>query len=141
MATEDSTISARRAGGVVGKARVACTQLLKFVVNGNTVVKDSIILPAGSYFRGVTFDTPTAISGTPTTCNCRVGTTDTGQDVVADVDAKAQGHIAATIVAALDKVGGFVASDTTLFGQVTTAGGTASAGTIYGLVSYDAPTF
>jgi hypothetical protein len=143
MATEDQTAQARRSAGVTGAAtaRNRCTRAIDLTVSGNTTVKDSTItLPAGSYFRAVTLDTPTAISGSPTTCNVRVGTTDTGQDVVADVDAKAQGHISATIVASLDKVGAFALA-TTLFAQVTTSGGSGSAGTIRVLVDYDAPVF
>lgn len=126
----------------MGQARTACTILLTLTVNGNTTVKDSTItLPAGSIFRAVQIETPTTISGTPSSCNVRVGTADAGQQVVADVDAKSQGHIAATIVTAFDKVGSFSAAAQQLFAQVTTSGGTGSAGTIYVFVSYDAPIF
>jgi hypothetical protein len=143
MATEDQSTQARRSNGVTGSAtaRTRCTRAIDLTVAGNNTVKDSTItLPAGSLFRAVTLDTPTAISGSPSSCNVRVGTTDTGQEVVADVDAKAQGHITGTIVAGLDKVGGFT-SATQLFAQVTTSGGTGSAGTIRLLVDYDAPVF
>lgn len=139
MATEDTTLATRRGAGT--PARAGARQLATFTVNGNTTAKVPITLPAGSWFRGITLDTPTAISGTPTSCNFRAGTADTGQQVVADVDAKAQGHISTTIVAALDKVGGFLAADTVLFLQVTTAGGTSSAGTIYAFVDYDPPVY
>jgi hypothetical protein len=118
---------------------VPSRQLLTFTVNGNTTVKAQAVLPAGAIFRGITLDTPAAVGGTPSSCNFRCGTADTGQQVTADVDAKAQGHISTTVVAALDKVGGFSAADTTLFAQVTTAGGTSSTGTIYAFVDYDAP--
>ncbi len=144
MATEDQFQQARRSNGVSGSttARTRCTRAIDLAIAGNTTVKDggTIQLPAGSIFRAVTLDTPAAISGTPTTANVRVGTSDTGQEVVADVDAKAQGHISCTIVASLDKVGGF-ASTVTLYPQVTTAGGTSSAGTVRVLVDYDAPVF
>ncbi len=69
----------------------------------------------------------------------RAGLTDTGQEIVADVDAKALGHVNATIVAALDKVGGFLNADMTLYLQLTTAGGTAPAGTVHAIIDYDAP--
>jgi len=140
MATEDQYLESRRGAGT--PARAACTKLVTLTVSGNSTVKDtSVTLPAGSYFRSVQIETPTAISGTPTSCNVRVGTADTGQQIVADVDAKAQGHIAATIVAALDKIGGFSASDTQIFCQVVTSGGTSSAGTINLLIGYDAPNY
>lgn len=134
MATIEAVISGRH-----NSQYVASRQLITLVVSGNSTVKAQAILPTGSIFRGITWDTPVAITGTPTTCNVRVGTADAGQQVVADVDLKAQGHSSSTIVAALDKVGGFSTADTTLFLQVVTAGGTSSAGTIYGFVDYDAP--
>lgn len=142
MPTEDQMLSGQRGANLDGiPAQTFVTKKVAITVNGNTTVKAQVVLPAGSIFRSITLDTPTAISGSPSSSNFRAGTSDTGQQVVADVDAKAQGHISATIVAALDKVGGFSASNTTLYLQVTTAGGTSSAGTIYALVSYDAPVF
>lgn len=140
MATEDATLNTKRGAGI--PARVRVSKLISLTVNGNTTVKDSsVVVPAGSYYRAHTIDTPTAISGTPTTCNVRIGTADAGQQILADVDAKAQGHITGTVVAALDKVGGFASADTTLFAQVVTSGGTSSAGKIYILVDYDAPNY
>lgn len=141
MATSDQFIASKRAAGA-GQARTACSRLMTFTVAGTGTLSDSTItLPAGSWFRGVTLDTPTAISGVPTTCNFRFGTAAAGQQIVSDVDAKGQGHISTTIVAGFDKVGTFVAADTPLFGQLVTTGGTAPAGTIYALVSYDSPVF
>lgn len=143
MATEDQVAQARRSNGVTGvaTARARCTRAIDLTVNGNTTVKDSTItLPAGSYFRAVTVDTPTAISGSPTSCNVAVGTTDGGTDIMANTDCKAQGHTTGTIVAALDKVGGFT-SAIQVFIQVATAGGSSSAGTIRVLIDYDAPVF
>ena len=138
MATSDQYLATRRAAGT-SQARVGARQLMTFTVNGNTTVTSQVTLPAGSWFRGVTTDTPTAISGTPTTCNFRAGTAAAGQQVVADVDLKGQGHVTTTVVAALDKVGAFLAADTVIYGQVVTAGGTSSAGTIYAFVDYDPP--
>lgn len=140
MATEAQYQATRRGAG--SAAQVLCSKVVAFTVNGNTTVKDSTItLPAGSTFHSITLDTPTAISGTPTTCNFRAGIADTGATIVADVDAKGQGHIACTIVAALNKISLAASADTPLFLQVTTSGGTASAGTIYAIVNYSAPAF
>lgn len=136
MATIDQCIQAGRGAG----SRSAARRLVSFTVAGNSTVKDaSVVLPAGSWLRGVTLDTPAAISGSPSSVNFRAGLSDTGQEIVADVDAKGQGHINATIVAGLDKVGGFLNADTTLYLQLTTAGGTASAGTVHAIIDYDAP--
>ena len=77
--------------------------------------------------------------GTPTTCNVTIGTTDGGTDIMAAADAHTQGHIAGVIAATFDKVSGVTALLNTLYIQVTTAGGTSSAGTINVLVSYDPP--
>lgn len=134
MATEQAYMAA---GAGVG-SRFASDQLSALVVAGNTTVKGPITVPQGSWLKSISIETPTAISGTPTTCNVSVGTTDGGVDIVAAVDCKAAADVAATIVTAFDKINGLAAL-TTLFIQVTTAGGTASAGTINVLVSYAAP--
>jgi len=128
--------------GVGTPAMNVVSKLVTFTVAGTGTLSDaSVTLPAGSVFHSVTLDTPVAISGTPTTCNLRVGTAAAGQQIVADVDAKGQGHISTTIVAALDKVGGFSASDTPIYLQLVTTGGTAPAGNIYAIVNYGAPGF
>jgi hypothetical protein len=134
LATEESTNQGRHYSQYVPSR-----QLLTFTVNGNTTVKAQAVLPIGAIIRAIAVETPAAVGGTPSSCNFRCGTADTGQQVVADVDAKAAGHIAATIVAALDKVGTAAAADTTLFAQLTTAGGTSSTGTVYAIVDYDSP--
>lgn len=140
MATDDQYYSALRAAGDGIAAKVRVTQKVNFTVAGATTVSATVVLPAGSDFRGITLDTPVAISGGPTSCLFRAGTALAGQQVVADVDAKGQGHIAATIVAALDKGGVAAASATTIFLAVTTIGG-GTAGTIECFVEYDAPIF
>lgn len=96
-------------------------------MNGNSTVKLNTPIPA-SWVTSVGTSTPTAISGTPTSCNVRVGITDTGQEVVADVDLKAQQNSTATIVASFAR---YANTASNLFVQVTTSGGTSSAGTIY----------
>lgn len=140
MPTQDQMDSALRSAysGVAAKVRV--TQKATFTVNGATTVLGTAVLPAGSDFRAITLDTPTAISGAPTSCLFRAGTALHGQQVVADVDAKAQGHIAATIVAALDKGNVAALATTTIFMEVTTVGG-GTAGPIVAYVEYDAPIF
>ena len=133
MATEDSYI---QSGHGVG-SRSSARQLSVLTVNGANTVKGPITVPAGSWLNAIAIETPSAITGTPTNCNVTVGTTDGGSDIVAAVDCKGQGHVAATIATAFDKVGG-LATLNTLFIQVASTG-TAPAGTINVLVSYDAP--
>lgn len=135
MATDDQFIQAGHGAG----SRSAARAKISFTVSGNGTMKDSAVLPAGSWFRGITLETPVAISGAPSSVNFRAGLSDAGQEAVADIDAKGQGHINTTIVAALDKVGGFLNADTNLYLQLTTAGGTASAGTVHAIIDYDAP--
>lgn len=140
MATEDETLASRRGAGTA-QARVGARQLVTLTVNGNTTLKGQITIPANSWFRGITLDTPVAITGTPTHSNFRAGLTDGGQDFVADVDAKAAGHIACTVVAALDKANVTAGADTVIFYQLTTAGGTASAGPVEVFADYDPPVY
>ena len=120
-------------------ARPGATQIATLVVNGNTTVKAQIVVPANSWLKAIAVETPVAITGTPSTCNVSIGTTDGGTDIMAATAAASQGHIAGTIAASFDKVLGLV-SLTTLFVQVVTSGGTTPAGTINVLVSYDPPT-
>jgi len=135
LATENSFLNNALRG--VG-SRACSKQNLALTVNGNSTVAGTISIPDGSWYDACSIETPTAISGTPTSCLVRVGVTLHGQEIVADVDAKSQGHIAATIVAAFDKVAGLVGKNT-LYIEVTTSGGTSSAGTINILSRYDAP--
>lgn len=135
MATENKFLNDQLRG--IG-SRLSSSGLASPVVAGNSTVKFQIIVPDGSWLDAVSIETPTAISGSPTSSLVRLGTTDGGVDIVAAVDAKSQGHIASTIVAAFDKIGGLVGF-TILFGQVITSGGTASAGTINVRASYAAP--
>jgi hypothetical protein len=135
MASEDQFLNiAHRGAG----SRLGSRQLLPLTVNGNGTVSGIMTLPAGCWLHSVAIETPSAISGTPTSALVRVGISLAGQEIVADVDAKAQGHIAATIVAGFDAVAG-LGNVTSLFLQAVTSGGTAPAGTINILVGYDAP--
>jgi hypothetical protein len=78
-------------------------------------------IPDGVFTHGIWLNTPTAIPGTPSNTNVRVGTAANGQQIVADVDAKAAGAINATVTAA-----GRLATGTIHF-TVASSGGTASA--------------
>lgn len=133
MATAAQT-AAGRVGGVVG-ARPVYSQMLPLVMVAGATVSGSIAVPEGSQLHSIKLETPTAISGAPTNINVRVGSAAAGQQVVADVDAKAQGHIAATIVAAFDAMAGVV----TYFFQAAATGGTAPAGTINAILTYSPP--
>jgi hypothetical protein len=132
MATEQGYILNQ--GSVTG-ARFNCTQTGAMAVNGNTTVTGQLQIPTGCLLRNVYIETPTAISGTPTHCYVRVGITLAGQEIVADVDAQAQGHIGATLAATFDKIAG-LAAISVIYYQVVTTGGTGSAGTINLMFDY-----
>lgn len=139
MATDDQRLQSLRTAST-GQARSLVAQAVTLTVAGNTTVKGNIVLPAGSWLDSLLIETPVAISGSPTHSYVRAGSTDGGQDIVADVDAQAQGHIAATIVAALDRLDA-AASQYTVFYQLTTTGGTSSAGDVDLIFKYFAPVF
>ena len=135
MATENSFLNNARRG--IG-SRLNSTLAIVLTVNGDGTVSGSAPVPAGSWLKSVTIETPVAISGSPTSANVSVASTSGGSDIVAAVNAASQGHIAATIAAGLDKVNGLAANGT-VFAQVVTAGGTSPAGTINVLVDFAAP--
>ena len=128
-------IYAQREGGALA-ARTGFTQLVVLTMTGGTTVSGQLSLPAGTWLDAIRLETPAAFSGSPTNINVRCGSAAAGQQVVADVDAKGQGHIAATIVASLDAVG---AVPTVLYFQAAAVGGTAPAGTVNVLVHYRPP--
>lgn len=131
-ATEDQFLNALRGIG----SRLRSAQVMPLTMVAGATVSGSVSLPVGSWIQAVKFETPTAISGSPTNINCRVGTAAAGQEVVADTDAKAQGHITATMVAAFDVVGNNASA---VFGQCAAVGGTNPAGTVNVVVDYSAP--
>ena len=135
MATENSFLNNARRG--IG-SRLNSTLAIVLTVNGDGTVSGSAPVPAGSWLKSVTIETPVAISGSPTSANVSVGSTSGGSDIVAAVNAASQGHIAATIPAGFDKVNGLAANGT-VFAQIVTAGGTSPAGTINVLVDFAAP--
>lgn len=133
MASEDQFIQAGHGAG----SRSSTTNAVTLTVAGATTVAGTIAVPDGSWLDAVKIDTPTAISGSPTSCLVRVGTTLHGQQIVADVDAKAAGKIAATIVAAFDTINGLTGNPT-IFVEVTTIGA-GTAGPISVRASYAPP--
>lgn len=141
MPTDDRMASVRRAADDGYDAKVRVTKKVTMTVAGNTTVTAQITLPKGADFRSLTLDTPTAISGTPTHTYFRAGTAASGQEVVADVEAKSQGHVTCTIVAALNKGTMAASSNTVIYYELTTSGGSSSAGDVQVFCGYDAPVF
>lgn len=134
MASEQQFLQAKQGIG----SRPLAKQLISLTVAGTGTVSGSCAIPAGSWLSTILIETNTAISGVPTTCNVRIGTTAAGQDIVADVDCKGAADLTATVVAALDRING-LANVTTLFAQVVTTGGTAPAGVINVTIAYNPP--
>jgi hypothetical protein len=132
MATIDQFYADKRGPG----AHVHVAQSLSLTMAAGATASGSLSLPSGSWLASVRFETATAFSGSPTNINARCGTAAAGQQVVADVDVKAQGHSQATIVAAFDVQG---AAGTTYYFQIAAVGGTSPAGTVVAVVSYYAP--
>lgn len=92
-------------------------------------------LPAGAFVLAYLIETPTAIPGTPTNTNIRLGSSANGQQYVADVDVKAQGVVNATIVYAGRNPA------TTVHYTVASSGGTAASqdGSLILRVQYKVP--
>jgi hypothetical protein len=88
------------------------------LVNG--AASGTFTLPAGAYVRDIQLDTPVTIPGTPTNTNLRIGSAANGQQLVADVDVKTQGVIAATLLYAVRN------GVTTFFVTLASTGGTAA---------------
>ncbi len=92
-------------------------------------------MPAGAFVINYLIETPTAIPGTPTNTNVRIGSSANGQQYVADVDCKAQGVVNATIVYAGRNPA------TTVHYTVASSGGTAASqdGSMILRVVYEVP--
>lgn len=125
----------RNRAGAGASTRALASQNVAVTMAAGATASGSITVPEGSWLHGIRAETATAFSGTPTNINLRVGTAAAGQQVVADVDVKAQGHVAATIVAAFDSVTGA----TTYYYQIAATGGTNPAGTVNVRFEYWAP--
>jgi hypothetical protein len=92
------------------------------VVNG--AAAGTFTLPAGAIVQGVQRDTPVTIPGSPTNTNLRLGSAANGQQYVADVDLKAQGFSALTVVYAMRNAAQTAAA--TVHFTVASSGGTAA---------------
>lgn len=93
-------------------------------------------LPRGSVVTEVYRDTPTTFPGTPTNTNLRLGSSSNGEQYVADVDMKAQGFSALTVLYAMRSAA--ATADATVHYTVASSGGTAADqdGNIVLLVEY-----
>ncbi len=125
--------------GVITAGAGSAIQSSQFVASKTVTVtvtdgagSGTFTLPAGALVYGIGIETPTTIPGTPTNTNIRIGSGANGQQYVADVDAKAQGWIDATIVYAGRNPA------TTVYYTVASSGGTAASqdGTILLHVEY-----
>jgi hypothetical protein len=72
------------------------------VVNG--AAAGTFVIPTGAVVQHVNRDTPVNIPGSPTNTNLRIGSAANGQQYVADVDVKAQGYSALTVLYAARNV-------------------------------------
>jgi hypothetical protein len=93
-------------------------------------------IPKGAVVRNIDRDTPVAIPGTPTNTNLRIGSAANGQQYVADVDLKAQGFSALTVVYAARNAA--ADAPATFHYTVASSGGTAASqdGSIILFVNY-----
>lgn len=94
------------------------------VIVTNGAAAGTFVLPAGSVIRGIDRDTPTAIPGTPTNTNLRLGSAANGEQYVADADLKAQGYSELTVVYAARNAA--ASADLTVHFTVASSGGTAA---------------
>jgi hypothetical protein len=139
MATLDQTEFMRFGAGDKSNVFVRVDKRVDLVMSAGVAVQAQITLPANAQRLMVAFETPTAFSGTPTNINARVGLTAGGQDIVADTDVKAQGHVAGVINAALNQTAVAVNGLTSVYLQCAANGGTAPAGTVSVYVGYAVP--
>lgn len=130
MATVEQKRLAKRGGSIA--ARELYARAVTLTMAAGATVSDSLTLPEGAWLEGIQAEVATAITGTPTNINLRVGTAAAGQEVVADTDVKAQGHFNTTIVASFDKQTGA----TTYYFRLAAVGGTNPAGTVNVIVKF-----
>jgi len=89
-------VTAAAGSTIDGVAFTAQKKVVVTVVDG--AAAGTFTMPAGAFVDHYYIETPTAIPGTPTNTNIRLGSAANGQQYVADVDVKAQGVVNATIV-------------------------------------------
>lgn len=139
MATIDQTEFMRFGAGDKSNIFLRVDKRIDLVMSAGIAVSGQINLPAGAQRLMVAFETPTPFTGTPTNIYVRAGLTAGGQEIVADTDAKAQGHVAGTIAAALNQTALAAGGVTPIYLQCTANGGTAPSGTVSVYVGYAVP--
>lgn len=90
------------------------------IVNGASA--GTFDVPRGAVIHEIYRDTQTAIPGSPTNTNLRLGSAANGQQYVADVDVKAQGYSSLTVVYAARNAA--AAAPATVHYTVASSGGT-----------------
>ncbi len=144
MSTEMQKEFGRWGAGDRTNLKVRVEKRIDLVMTAGVTVTANFNLPASASRLTVAFETPTAFSGAPTHINARVGLSSGGQEIVADTDIQAQGHITGTIAAALNQpditgsTSGQGGSVTPVYLQLAAAGGTNPAGTCSVFISYGA---
>jgi hypothetical protein len=129
----DGVVTASAGSTIGGVAITAQKKVVVDVVNG--AAAGTFTMPAGAFVDHYYIETPTAIPGTPTNTNIRLGSAANGEQYVADVDAKAQGVIVATTL-----YPGRNPAETVHYTVASSGGTTASQdGTINLLVVYAVP--
>ncbi len=139
MATIDQSAFMRYGAGDKSNVFVRVDKRVDLVMAAGATTAAQINLPAGAQRLSVAFETPVAFSGAPTSIMARVGTAAGGQQVVADIDVKAQAHVTGTIVPGFDQTAVAANGVTPLFLQIAATGGTAPAGTVSAYVGYAVP--
>lgn len=131
MASAAQRYGLAKAGQTQRQTRKVVTETFTVTVTDGASA-GTITLPADVKVLNYHFETATAIPGTPTNTNIRLGSGANGQQYVADVDVKAQGWVTATVVYAGRNPA------TTIHYTVASSGGTAASqdGTILIHVEY-----
>lgn len=127
MATVQQKIESK---GLIDRVR----KVVVTVVDG--AAAGTFTLPRGAVVTSAFADTPVAIPGTPTNTNLRLGSAANGAQYVADVDVKAQGFVALTLLYPIRNAA--ASDDATVHFTVASTGGTAASqdGAINLYVSY-----
>lgn len=131
MATTAQRMRLAAVGEALTAVKRPVTKVVTITVTDGAAA-GTFTLPSGVYVQSMETETPTAVPGTPTNTNLRLGSAANGEQYVADVDVKAQGVISHTIVYAGRNPA------TTVHYTVASSGGTASAqdATLYLRVTY-----
>jgi len=139
MATIDQTEFTRLGAGDKSNIFLRVDKRVDLSMSAGAPVQAQINLPANAQRIMVAFETPAAFAGAPTNINARVGLTGGGQEIVADTDVKAQGHVAGTIAATLNQTALAAGGVTPVYLQCAANGGTAPSGTVSVYVGYAVP--